>query len=214
MTTGQLIKAARKRAGLTQMELAEKLGVPYQSVGQWERDIRNPKYESLYRIAAALDTSISFLLGHGDDYLSSRLQKEFLGVFCERVSAEIEKYSPADVLEVFGCTDPLKEVFNGSDTLTLSKAEDIAETLGVSFDYLIGRTNDPLKPNETKHIVNTDREEVIIAEAALLESIRQICGEERFSKKYVAKIIAIQEYIEDSQSILEKILSTIPADQK
>lgn len=54
MTTGQLIKAARKRAGMTQAELADKLNIPYQSVSQWERDTRNPKYETLQRIAAAL----------------------------------------------------------------------------------------------------------------------------------------------------------------
>ncbi|MCI8397939.1 MAG: helix-turn-helix domain-containing protein [Oscillibacter sp.] len=53
-TTGQLIKAARKKAGMTQAELASKLGVPYQSVSQWERDTRNPKYGTIKRIAAAL----------------------------------------------------------------------------------------------------------------------------------------------------------------
>lgn len=54
MTTGQRIKAARERAGMTQAELAAKLGIPYQSVSQWERGTRNPKQETLKRIAAAL----------------------------------------------------------------------------------------------------------------------------------------------------------------
>ena len=55
MTTGQRIKAARKRAQMTQAELAEKLNIPFQSVSQWERDIRNPKYETLRKIADALN---------------------------------------------------------------------------------------------------------------------------------------------------------------
>lgn len=55
MTTGQRIKAARKKAGMTQAELAKKLGIPYQSVGQWERDIRRPKKETLANIADALN---------------------------------------------------------------------------------------------------------------------------------------------------------------
>ena len=54
MTTGQLIKAARKKAGLTQLELAQKLKVPFQSVSQWERDLRNPKPETIEKIANAI----------------------------------------------------------------------------------------------------------------------------------------------------------------
>lgn len=65
MTDGQRIKAARKRMGMTQSELAEKLNIPFQSVSQWERDIRKPKLESLQRIAIALDTTVSELVGPG-----------------------------------------------------------------------------------------------------------------------------------------------------
>lgn len=55
MTTGQCIKRARKNAGLTQKGLAEKLGIAYQTLAQWENDLRNPKYDTIKRIAAALD---------------------------------------------------------------------------------------------------------------------------------------------------------------
>ena len=55
MTTGQRIRAARKGKGMTQAELAEKLNVPFQSVSQWERGLRNPKPETLQRIASALE---------------------------------------------------------------------------------------------------------------------------------------------------------------
>lgn len=54
MTTGQLIRTARKKTGMTQSELAQKLNIPFQSVSQWERDIRNPKYDTIKRIATAL----------------------------------------------------------------------------------------------------------------------------------------------------------------
>lgn len=62
MTTGQRIKAARKKAGMTQAELAGKLGIPYQSIGQWERDLRSPKIETLHRIANALLISVRELM--------------------------------------------------------------------------------------------------------------------------------------------------------
>ena len=57
MTTGQLIKAARKKAEMTQAELAEKLGVSSSFIAQYETNNRNPKKETLERIAAALDVS-------------------------------------------------------------------------------------------------------------------------------------------------------------
>ena len=63
MTTGQRIRNARQKAGMTQAQLAEKLGIPYQSIGQWERDVRNPKLDTLRRIAGALNITIQKLMG-------------------------------------------------------------------------------------------------------------------------------------------------------
>jgi len=48
---------------MTQKELGEKLSLSFQSIAQWENDLRNPKYSTLERIAAALDIHISQLLG-------------------------------------------------------------------------------------------------------------------------------------------------------
>ena len=47
MSTGEKIKIARKKAGLTQRELGEKLGVSQSAVGQFEMDRSNPKLETL-----------------------------------------------------------------------------------------------------------------------------------------------------------------------
>ena len=62
MTIGQRIRAVRKQIGLTQKELAQKMGLSFQSVAQWENDLRNPKPETLRRIAAALGVSYFDLL--------------------------------------------------------------------------------------------------------------------------------------------------------
>ena len=63
MTTGERIRAARLRAGLTQQELAEKIGISYQGIGQWERDARKPKIETLSKIADALDVPVGYFMG-------------------------------------------------------------------------------------------------------------------------------------------------------
>lgn len=54
MTTGERIRAARKSANMTQAELAQKLGISYVGVSQWENGLRQPKYETLKKIADAI----------------------------------------------------------------------------------------------------------------------------------------------------------------
>lgn len=54
MTVGDLIKSARKRAGLTQVELGKLLGVSGSMIGQWENNFRKPKSGTIQKIAEAL----------------------------------------------------------------------------------------------------------------------------------------------------------------
>ena len=60
-TTGQRIQQARKAAGLSQKELGRKLGVSGSMVGQYENNLRNPKLETLQRIAGALSADAEWL---------------------------------------------------------------------------------------------------------------------------------------------------------
>lgn len=62
MTSGQLIKAARKKAKMTQAQLASKMGVTNHCINKWETGVRNPKYGTLSRIADALGISVNCLL--------------------------------------------------------------------------------------------------------------------------------------------------------
>lgn len=62
MSVGEQIKKARKKAGLKQSELAEKLGVAVITIGQYERNQRQPRYKQLQRIAEALGTTVNWLL--------------------------------------------------------------------------------------------------------------------------------------------------------
>lgn len=62
MTIGERIKLARRKANITQADLATKLDIPFQSISQWERDVRKPKLETLQRIATALGVSVSSLM--------------------------------------------------------------------------------------------------------------------------------------------------------
>lgn len=63
MTAGDRIRTARKAAKLTQKELGARLGVTYQTIAQWENNLRNPKQETIQRIANALNVSAASLNG-------------------------------------------------------------------------------------------------------------------------------------------------------
>ena len=62
MTLADKLKEARKNAGLTQVELAEKLCVSRQAITKWESGKGIPDVENLKNIANVLSVSIDFLL--------------------------------------------------------------------------------------------------------------------------------------------------------
>lgn len=62
MKIGENIRHARQKAGLTQKELGEKLGISQAAVGQFESDKANPKIETLMKIATALNIKLSELV--------------------------------------------------------------------------------------------------------------------------------------------------------
>ena len=67
MSIGENIKKIRVDAGLTQKELGERLGITSQSIAQWETGRREPKYQSMVKIADALNVPVSSLYGISED---------------------------------------------------------------------------------------------------------------------------------------------------
>lgn len=53
MSTGELIRSARLRAGLSQKDLAQRLGMPASSIARWETDRVEPGYSTLRRVLQA-----------------------------------------------------------------------------------------------------------------------------------------------------------------
>ena len=53
-TGDSLIAKARLAAGLTQEQLAARMGITQQTVANWERGARNPKLATIRKIADAL----------------------------------------------------------------------------------------------------------------------------------------------------------------
>ena len=87
MTTGELIREARKKKGLTQRELGELLGMSDVGVAQWEKGLRNPRLETRQRIAKALDIDVTALMSDSEkeDYF------DLFGTDAERVGFALVK---------------------------------------------------------------------------------------------------------------------------
>lgn len=66
-TLGEKLKSARKRAGLTQEQLAEKLLVSRQAITKWESDKGMPDIENLKQLSKLLGVSIDYLLDSGEN---------------------------------------------------------------------------------------------------------------------------------------------------
>lgn len=60
-TIGDRIRLARKRAGLNQAALAERLGVSQPAVANWESGVHDPRRVVLAKLADALGTSLDWL---------------------------------------------------------------------------------------------------------------------------------------------------------
>jgi DNA-binding XRE family transcriptional regulator len=58
---GQIIEMARKKAGMTQTELAEKIGSSKSYISRVETGKTEPKVSTFYRIASALGHSIELI---------------------------------------------------------------------------------------------------------------------------------------------------------
>lgn len=61
-TLGMMISSLRKEHGMTQLELAEKMGVTDKAVSKWERDLSCPDVNSIPKLAEVFGISVDELM--------------------------------------------------------------------------------------------------------------------------------------------------------
>ena len=117
MTLGKKLKSARKSAGPTQEQLAEKLLVSRQAITKWEADKGMPDIENLKQLSKLLDISIDYLLDSGESIDLSVMREEinlddysytrkFKGRWSKKAGKKdmvvIEKYPNAEIHGLLG----------------------------------------------------------------------------------------------------------------
>ena len=61
-TLGMMISTLRKEQGMTQLELADKMGVTDKAVSKWERDLSFPDINSIPKLAEIFGVSVDELM--------------------------------------------------------------------------------------------------------------------------------------------------------
>ncbi len=71
----QRLKELRKEKNMTQVQLAEALGVSKGTVAMWEIGKREPNYETLNALSGIFDRRIDYILGYSEDASSAKLSE-------------------------------------------------------------------------------------------------------------------------------------------
>lgn len=99
-TLGDRIAAAREAAGLSQAQLASKLGVRSRTLRGWESDLSEPRANRLQMMAAMLGVSLRWLLsGEGEGVAPPQTEDEAQDAALQGALVEIRSLR-ADLLKM------------------------------------------------------------------------------------------------------------------
>lgn len=175
MTTGELIREARKKKGLTQRELGELLGMSDVGVAQWEKGLRNPRLEIRQRIAKALDIDVTALMSDSEkeDYF------DLFGTDAERVGFALVKLKERmevkvrELREYGGIATPARR-----RAWALELAKELAENYHVKEESIL------------KEIGLDDLPEEPIAEISLADDYQEV-GENQIADSIVHLLMSM-----------------------
>ena len=167
---GDIIALRRKALNMTQLQLAEKLGVSAQAVSKWENGSASPDVYLLPKIAQLLQTSVDALFGYRaapqTEYESRYTAKDYYwglipSTMCYEALRLLPPVKKLRVLDI-GCGEGKDAVFfarNGYSVSAFDAAESglkkgiaLAESCGVHVDFFRADVNDYF-PNEKFDIV-------------------------------------------------------------
>lgn len=78
MTSGDIVRIARQRAGLTQRQLADRSGIPRETIARWETGVHEPTLSSLRKLAEASELDLVVQLARRDPSLGELVDDQLL----------------------------------------------------------------------------------------------------------------------------------------
>ena len=102
MVSGDLIREARYRAGLTQAELGTRIGKPQSVIARWERGDVTPSLETLRRVIRGCDLDLSFHMSRADDSNNPIIDEHLKMTPAQRMADLITRVRFHDQMQRFG----------------------------------------------------------------------------------------------------------------
>lgn len=138
MTNGERIKYLREKSGLTQKDVATRLGLEPAAISKYELDMREPNIEAIKKLANMFNVSIDYLLGRTPDVFVNETDKDILDISLIKDKYNFFKNKVYKLKDTYTNTTTLSEVINelccgvGKTTYGESKINS-----NISFDNII-----------------------------------------------------------------------------
>lgn len=126
LNIGARIKHERKRVGITQKELAEKSGLATITIQQYERGVREPRLEIVFKIAKALNVLPTTLIENMDDEFAEFIEShpndyDSLIIFSSDAESRIDSTIEKQLVNLFN------RLNNEGIAVALERIEELTE---------------------------------------------------------------------------------------
>ncbi|HHJ8972264.1 TPA: helix-turn-helix domain-containing protein, partial [Streptococcus pyogenes] len=106
------LKTLRKEAGLTQVDVAEKLGISQPAYASWERGIKKPTQDNLVKLSKILYVSVDYLLGNTENRQTSDVLEDIELLFRMNSKGLTEEEKELFKKELINFMEERKKAFN------------------------------------------------------------------------------------------------------
>ena len=130
------IKELRVACGLTQTQLAEKIGLNQTAIGKYEREQLEPSLNTLKSLSALFECSIDYLIGHSDDFGNVTVYQQTDGV--HSLSADEQKIIDALRRNAPNCPVEWNTLY--AELPDYMQATIFAELKGMHLGYVTSKT--------------------------------------------------------------------------
>ncbi|SEV85654.1 helix-turn-helix domain-containing protein [[Clostridium] fimetarium] len=164
MSIGEKLKESRKKAGLSQEQLAEKLCVSRQAITKWESDRGMPDIGNLQSISKLFGVSIDYMLDDGETLLNTVIKESINiddygkpGKCRSRYDAIVRsKYPKATIIYPLIRSRKLSLAENIVDFIVQPGVLQVADSLNdMSAYYLVELEQKQLLVNVTKEFIES-----------------------------------------------------------
>lgn len=168
MTVSEKIREARSKAGLTQQQLADKLGVRHNSISSWENGVNSISIENLQKIADALDVPVAEFLDEeltsmttGERIRKARLRadmtQEQLAALLGVDRATISKYESGIIDPPTSQMNRIADLLSMDSAAADCEASDRERLIGLLFEFVERVVKKGATPEEVKVLPETAR---------------------------------------------------------